>query len=56
MENGSRSVAWSLLILSADLEPVNILAVGYAGEDLTDPEQHSQLRIPVDELASYESL
>ena len=42
--------------LPANLEPVNILAVGYAGEDFTDPERHGQTRIPVSELVSYESL
>ena len=42
--------------LPANLEPVNILAVGYAGENFTDPERHSQTRIPVRELVSYESL
>lgn len=42
--------------LPANLEPVNILVVGYAGENFTDPERHSQTRIPVRELVSYESL
>ena len=42
--------------LPANLEPVNILAIGYAGENFTDPERHSQTRIPVSELVSYESL
>ena len=42
--------------LPANLEPVNILAIGYAGENFTDPERHSQTRIPVRELVSYESL
>ena len=40
----------------ANLEPVNILAIGYAGENFTDPERHSQTRIPVRALVSYESL
>ena len=40
----------------ANLEPVNILAVGYAGENFADPERHNQMRIPVSELVSYESL
>ncbi len=35
------------------LEPVNILAVGYAGENFADPERHSQTRIPIGELVSY---
>ena len=42
--------------LPANLEPVNILVVGYAGENFTDPERHIQTRIPVRELVSYESL
>lgn len=42
--------------LPADLEPVNILAIGYAGEGFSDPERHSQTRIPVSELVSYDSL
>lgn len=41
---------------AANLEPVSILAVGYAGENFADPERHSQTRIPVGELVSYESL
>ena len=32
------------------------LAVGYAGENFADPERHSQTRIPVNELVSYERL
>ena len=42
--------------LPANLEPVNILVIGYAGENFADPERHSQMRIPVSELVSYESL
>ena len=42
--------------LPANLEPVNILAIGYAGENFAGPERHSQTRIPVSELVSYESL
>ena len=42
--------------LPANLEPVNILAIGYAGENFADPERHSQTRIPVSELVSYEKL
>lgn len=40
--------------LPANLEPVNILAIGYAGESPAAPERHSQTRIPVDELVSFE--
>ena len=42
--------------LPDNLEPVNILAIGYAGEDGASPERHSQTRIPVSELVSYEKL
>ena len=42
--------------LPANLEPVNILAIGYAGEDFADPERHGETRIPVSELVSYEKL
>lgn len=42
--------------LPTNLEPVNILAVGYARENFADPERHSQTRIPVNELVSYERL
>ena len=42
--------------LPANLEPVNILVIGYAGEEGADPERHSQTRIPVNELVSYEKL
>ena len=38
------------------LEPVNILVIGYAGENFADSKRHSQTRIPVSELVSYESL
>lgn len=42
--------------LPDDLEPVNILAVGYSDEEAADPECHSQTRIPVEELVSYETV
>ncbi len=38
------------------LEPVNILTVGYADEEAADPKRHSQIRIPVEELISCETL
>lgn len=38
------------------LEPINILAVGYADEEAADPERHSQTRIPVEELVTYETV
>ncbi len=40
--------------LPANLEPVNILAIGYAGEKSASPERHSQARVPMSELVSYE--
>ncbi len=42
--------------LPTNLEPINILAIGYAGEDFADMERHSQMRIPVSELVSYEKI
>ena len=42
--------------LPDNLEPVNILAVGYSDEEAADPERHSQTRIPVEELVSYETV
>ena len=42
--------------LPDNLEPVNILAVGYSDEEAADPERHSQTRIPAEELVSYEAI
>ncbi len=42
--------------LPANLEPVNILAMGYANEEPASPTRHSQTRIPIDNLVSYETL
>lgn len=42
--------------LPANLEPVNILAVGYANEKPADPERHDQARIPIRDLVSYDKL
>lgn len=39
-----------------NLEPVNILAVGYPNEEAADSERHSEMRIPVSRLVSYENL
>lgn len=36
--------------LPKNLEPVNILAVGYSDEEGADPERHGRTRIPVEEL------
>ena len=44
------------LELPDNLEPINILAVGYSDEEAADPERHSQTRIPVEELVFYESV
>lgn len=38
------------------LEPINILAIGYAGEPAASPDRHSRTRIPLVELVSHESL
>lgn len=42
--------------LPENLEPVNILAVGYADGQPADPQRHSTTRKPMEELVSYESL
>ena len=42
--------------LPENLEPVNILAVGYSDEEVADPERHSKMRIPINQLVSYENL
>lgn len=42
--------------LPDNLEPINILAIGYSNEEAADPERHFQTRIPVKELVSYEKL
>lgn len=39
-----------------NLEPVNILAVGYSDEEAADPERHTRMRIPISQLVSYENL
>ena len=36
------------------LEPVSLLAIGYPDEEAASQERHSQTRIPVNELVSYE--
>ena len=42
--------------LPANLEPVNILAVGYSAEGLGDTNRFTTQRIPVEQLVSYEKL
>lgn len=39
--------------LPGNLEPVNILALGYSAEPGADKDRHSQTRIPMDELVQY---
>lgn len=42
--------------LPDNLEPINILAIGYSNEKSVDSERHSQTRIPISELVSFEKL
>lgn len=42
--------------LPDNLEPINILAIGYTDESPADPERHSTQRISVSDLVSYEKL
>lgn len=42
--------------LPDNLEPINILAIGYSDEEAADPERHSQTRVSIEELVSYEKL
>lgn len=42
--------------LPDNLEPVNILAIGYSDEKPLDTERHSSMRKPMTELVSYENL
>lgn len=39
--------------LPKHLEPINILAIGYADEKPADNERHKNMRIPVEELVTY---
>lgn len=41
------------LELPENLEPVNILALGYSAEPEADRDRHGKMRIPVDELVQY---
>lgn len=38
------------------MEPINILAMGYADEPPQDSDRHAKTRIPITELVSYESM
>lgn len=42
--------------IPANLEPVNILVIGYSAETPADPERHSATRNPLKDLVSYETL
>lgn len=42
--------------LPENLEPINILVIGYTDNSPVDPERHSNQRIPLDKLVSYETL
>ena len=42
--------------LPDNLEPVNILAIGYGNDAPADPECHSAARIPMEALVSYDYL
>ena len=42
--------------LPDNLEPINILAVGYSDEEEANPERHLQTRIQLEELVSYETV
>lgn len=42
--------------LPDNLEPINILVIGYSNEEAADSERHSQTRIAVNQLVSYEKL
>lgn len=42
--------------LPNNLEPINILAVGYSNEAPADPERHTTQRIPLSDLVYYEKL
>ena len=35
------------------LEPINILAIGYADDTPADSNRHANTRIPVEELVTY---
>lgn len=39
--------------LPDNLEPINILAIGYADESPADSERHKNMRIPVEKLVTY---
>lgn len=42
--------------LPENMEPINILAIGYPSCDPASPTRHNEMRIPIDQLVSYEKL
>ena len=42
--------------LPDNLEPINILVIGYGNEAPADTERHEHMRIPLTDLVSYEKL
>ena len=42
--------------LPDNLEPINILVIGYGKETPADPERHSVTRIPMEDLVAYDYL
>lgn len=42
--------------LPDNLEAVNILAIGYADEEAASPDRHNEMRIPISQLVSYDTL
>ena len=42
--------------LPDNLEPINILVIGYANENAPDEDRHEKTRIPVKQLVSYDKL
>lgn len=42
--------------LPDNLEPLHILAIGYANGEAASPDRHNKLRHPLSDLVSYETL
>ena len=42
--------------LPDDLDPINILALGWSAQEPADPDRHERQRIPMAELVHYESM
>lgn len=42
--------------LPDNLEPINILVIGYSNEEPAAPDRHSQMRISMEQLVSYEKI